>query len=581
MIRNRIILKSVAVFLILETVFNTVAPTISWALTAGPTAPEATSFEPIDTTDLVTHVTGDLAYNIPLLEVPGPSGGFPMSLSYHAGIMPNEDASWVGLGFSLNPGAINRSVSGYADDHNNVMGASRDFWEGGESKSLTIGVNTSSASGAGVSAGLTFSEDTYKGSGVGYYYGVHATDNAGMTFGSLSYQAGVSPYGDSYSSSGIGLGIGAGSKGFSGTANVGMSIDNNTGKVSGSASVGVSYSKPAGQGQKANPTFSLLDASISTSQSSASVSAGGVAGAVHNSRSGNISTRGYNYSGDIPTPWGFSIRLGKSYQRYWMDETVSVATNGALNFPMGLPSTEALDRTAYDVYDLMDTGKPLATSTADESLAGSFIDYDNYQVVGQGIGGNIKPYHYKSYLLRQNKKVNNEYRVKSYPLAVNKKPHFRFIGDFSNRYTDGSEEESFNINTSNQTNPMSFSYQHASITGETGSDGYDADKNFLPGSKHVEYFTNISIHDKNRVDEDGNAVPIPADAAINRGFIETTSAGFVRPDDSQIGGFKVTNESGVTYHYSLPVLSSREYTKKTSISLIPIKDKKDMPIHGC
>src|SRR5687767_14239982 len=113
MIRNRKFLRGIAAFLILETLFNMIAPTVSWALTAGPTAPEATSFEPVDTTDLVNLATGDLAYNIPLLEVPGPSGGYPLSLSYHAGIQPNEEASWTGLGWTLNPGAITRNVNGF------------------------------------------------------------------------------------------------------------------------------------------------------------------------------------------------------------------------------------------------------------------------------------------------------------------------------------------------------------------------------------------------------------------------------------------------------------------------------------
>ncbi len=48
---------------------NVFSPAIGWALTAGPTAPEATSFEPIETTDIVDLKTGDFVYNIPLLEV--------------------------------------------------------------------------------------------------------------------------------------------------------------------------------------------------------------------------------------------------------------------------------------------------------------------------------------------------------------------------------------------------------------------------------------------------------------------------------------------------------------------------------
>src|SRR5687767_2613398 len=116
MIRNRRLLKSFAVFFIIEMIASTIAPTISWALTAGPTAPEASSFEPVDTSEMVDLTTGDMVYNLPLLEVPGPGGSYPISISYHAGINPSADASWVGLGWNINPGAILRSASGYPDD---------------------------------------------------------------------------------------------------------------------------------------------------------------------------------------------------------------------------------------------------------------------------------------------------------------------------------------------------------------------------------------------------------------------------------------------------------------------------------
>lgn len=109
-------LRTVSVFLLLNILTTTLAPTISYALTAGPTAPESTSFEPVDTTDMVNLLTGDLAYNLPVLEVPGPEGGYAMSLSYHADPRPDEESSWVGLGWTLNPGAINRSVDGTPDD---------------------------------------------------------------------------------------------------------------------------------------------------------------------------------------------------------------------------------------------------------------------------------------------------------------------------------------------------------------------------------------------------------------------------------------------------------------------------------
>jgi hypothetical protein len=59
----------------------------------GPVAPEFTSFAPLDQDDLVDHFTGGFRYNVPLMEVPGPKGGYPIALTYASGITPDQDAS--------------------------------------------------------------------------------------------------------------------------------------------------------------------------------------------------------------------------------------------------------------------------------------------------------------------------------------------------------------------------------------------------------------------------------------------------------------------------------------------------------
>src|SRR5690606_15438598 len=61
-------------------------------------------------------VTGDLSYVIPILNIPSPEGGYPIALSYHGGIGYDQESSWVGLGWNINPGAINRNVLGFPDD---------------------------------------------------------------------------------------------------------------------------------------------------------------------------------------------------------------------------------------------------------------------------------------------------------------------------------------------------------------------------------------------------------------------------------------------------------------------------------
>ena len=97
------------------------APTVTFALTGGPAAPEFSSFEPVTTTSMVDEFSGDFTYNIPVLNVPGAAGGgYAMSLSYHSGESVESEASWVGYGWTLNPGSINRGKQGLADDTKNT-----------------------------------------------------------------------------------------------------------------------------------------------------------------------------------------------------------------------------------------------------------------------------------------------------------------------------------------------------------------------------------------------------------------------------------------------------------------------------
>jgi hypothetical protein len=117
-----LIVKSIALFVALIIVSQLIFPTFVYALSSGPKAPEFTSFEPVGTSQMVNELTGAFTYNIPIITIPGPDGGsYSMSLSYHSGISPEQDASWVGYGWTLNPGAINRTKQGFPDDYKSVV----------------------------------------------------------------------------------------------------------------------------------------------------------------------------------------------------------------------------------------------------------------------------------------------------------------------------------------------------------------------------------------------------------------------------------------------------------------------------
>ena len=111
-LRKSFALKVISLFLLITFVTQWAAPLKAYALTSGPTQPEVHGFEPIGTSDMVDLFSGDFTYNIPLMDV----DGYPINLSYHSGISMDQEASWVGLGWSLNPGVVNRNIRGVPDD---------------------------------------------------------------------------------------------------------------------------------------------------------------------------------------------------------------------------------------------------------------------------------------------------------------------------------------------------------------------------------------------------------------------------------------------------------------------------------
>lgn len=80
----------------------------------GPSSPEASSFKTVGSNNLVNLATGDFSYSIPLLDV----GGYPVNLFYTGGITMEQEASWVGLGWNINPGTVSRNMRGIPDDFN-------------------------------------------------------------------------------------------------------------------------------------------------------------------------------------------------------------------------------------------------------------------------------------------------------------------------------------------------------------------------------------------------------------------------------------------------------------------------------
>lgn len=160
----------------------------AFAQTSGATAPEVAQFEPVDISDLVNLTTGDFQYALPVGSLPGaPGGTFPLSLNYKAGVRLAQEASWVGLGWNLQPGSISRAVRAYPDDYlaapiytTERLRSTYSYSVGIGYKAVNIGVNWDNHGGFGGQVGLSL------GRGLEANY---ATNNQGQT--SFSMSAGV------------------------------------------------------------------------------------------------------------------------------------------------------------------------------------------------------------------------------------------------------------------------------------------------------------------------------------------------------------------------------------------------------
>ncbi|MBB6499354.1 hypothetical protein [Pedobacter cryoconitis] len=582
--------KGITITLALILLNNALTPGIAFALTSGPKRPESTSFEPVDTTDMVNMLSGDLAYNIPLLEIPGPEGGYPLSLSYHAGMQPEEEASWVGLGWTLNPGAIDRTVSGFPDDFNGQQNSSRDYWGGGKRTTTSVGVNVGLGGVLSADIGVAIGHDTFLGSGIGGYMGLSASvpfvkDSPYGATASLGLA--VDPFGGTSMTGGIGAGARLGSSGnMSANASLGLSFSTNFESLNVGAGGGLSLSAKGG-GHSRSVSGSLLGASMSSSAGGVNLSLGGGYNNVDNAKAGKIQTQSSGWGISIPVWFGVSLSLSHNYMRYWSDETSSVQTFGSLHPALTRGYGNNME---YDTYYLADIDNPgyiltdVNKNDPVKSTGGTLSDFDGYSVLGQGISGSMRPYGYQLELVGKAKNstadqsvfqtnrqtVTNQqtfdnywdnsiqdyvevvYDNFTYHTQNPSKLDFRFTNDFSNRYL----QKDLVLKDNNAVFDTSPTYGL-----NDANYGYDPTTERLASSKNIEYFTNDEI--KNG-------------AAQLKGFIDSQAKGFDRtknPDgsavganDQRIGGFMVTNESGVTYHYALPVYSYNEYSKTTQNS---------------
>jgi len=179
---NKRWIKYTAMLVLVGVVGQICFPTTVWALTSGPQQPEASNFTPADVSNLVDPFTGDFSYNIPMFEI----GGYPVNLSYNSGVTMDQEATWTGLGWNLNTGAITRDVRGLPDD----------FW--GDEIKRDFNTKPNITAGGTVAVGAEFAGadlDDLGGSasyGIQMKYNNYAGFSVGQTLnGGLQFPSGV------------------------------------------------------------------------------------------------------------------------------------------------------------------------------------------------------------------------------------------------------------------------------------------------------------------------------------------------------------------------------------------------------
>jgi hypothetical protein len=368
-------------FLLLIAILNSVVfPTSALALTSGPAQPEASNFTPVSTSDMVNLFSGDLNYNIPLLDV----GGYPVNISYNGGSFMDQEASWVGLGWNVNAGAINRNMRGLPDDFNGDNVIKEMNMKANETYGVTVGAGGEifgiDAITLNYSLGVTY--NNYSGYGI--------SQSIGLT---------VSP-GEGFPGT-IGLGLSSSADGLTIAPKVTFSaqLDQKDGQsLKGSVSIGTSFNSRTGL------KAVTLDAGVSASSAKKD---GGSGKQTHsNSTSGLSKSSSYDFGAATYVPqlsmpmhnrsYLFSFALGGTlfgvdltgnitgnYSKQELQyKTASVPAFGYMYQENG----EDLDKVMLD----FNREKDGAFSENSVLLPLTNNTYDIYSVAGQGVGGSYR-----------------------------------------------------------------------------------------------------------------------------------------------------------------------------------------------
>ncbi|MFT3945713.1 MAG: PA14 domain-containing protein [Agriterribacter sp.] len=350
----------------------------------GPGQPEMSSFKSVNNDNMVDLFTGDFSYNIPLLDV----GGYPVNIHYNGGATIDHEASWVGLGWNVNPGVISRSTRGLPDDFNGDDKIIR-IQKIKENKTIGVNVGGNIEIFGGVLNlsinGGVFS-NTYNGWGV--EYGVNANISSGSgSKGSLTGSLGLQNNSQSGLSVTPGLSVNLAEKGniFQGSTGIAANYNSRTGlsglqfnaQVSGTVNASnlkdskkdystTTISGPTSFISFATPAYTpSIKMPFTSTNYSFNAKYGGEAWGVF----GNLNITGYVSKQEIADE----------------DTLQSLPAYGFLYYTKAKDSAQAL-------LDLSREKEIYFNAKSTPHVAIPQYTYDVYSISGEGTGGMFRPY---------------------------------------------------------------------------------------------------------------------------------------------------------------------------------------------
>lgn len=525
--------------------------------TSGPSTPEVQKFTPSSTDNLVNLFSGDFQYTIPIMDV----GGYPINISYSSNLSMSQEAGVVGLGWSFNPGVINRNIRGIPDD-----------FKGDEIKK-TYKTKPS----------LTFS--TTVGMDI-QLFSIGALDTRGTVGTTLSY--------NNYRGLDISL-----SKGLSGSiGNFKLGLTSNSGSSGSSLNPSLSYTsqiesnKIGSQQLSLSGSFSTLEGlkSVSFSRTLSSPNPNdkndpktGSSSAQYNFPLGRVKQ---SFSPKIESAtWSTSMNLGLRLGLSFVGTSGGITMSGLFseehikNYDISKKAFGYLNLSDAGEDDLMDKSneKERPIFEKDNNLFLTYLEPDIFSVTGEGINGSFRAFR-TNIINAHDPKVSTE--ALSGDLGF--EGHIAY-GDHIGINGTATFAISETTQWSNLTNnPQNFYFKNIgelnglrSKTSFKNSGGFEAsninlDNNILQNTINIESLAKLKENTNTQF------TYLNADIAervgLNKKLLDYNSISIERPDSinrnvgyrkaHHISEIIVTTDEGVRYVYGLPAYNivQKEYS---------------------